>query len=126
MGAAALAVAAFAGTGFLAGAGFLAESLVIFLGTTRPFEDFWQDSNTGPAVRKAPSHRSRTEETKVRRCSTPVHPGTNASCYCNIRQGERSDQPLIAADAHFVSLSLWQTLQALGMAMASVCAGVTK
>src|SRR4029078_6196899 len=42
------------------------------------------------------------------------------------RQGERSDQVFRAAVAQAVVLSVWQTLQALGIFRASVWRGVTK
>lgn len=44
----------------------------------------------------------------------------------DIRQIERSPQPASAVAAHSVLLSLWHTLQALGIFSASVWAGVTK
>ena len=45
---------------------------------------------------------------------------------CATRQGERSVQVFSAVVAHAVSLSVWQTLQAFGIFVASVCAGDTK
>jgi hypothetical protein len=50
----------------------------------------------------------------------------SAAPQCAMRQGERSVHVFNAADAHAVSLSVWQTLHAFGIPNASVCAGVTK
>ena len=61
---------------------------------------------------------------------TPVETGRfAASCaaaYWTILQGDRSPQVFKASAAHEAGLSVWQALQALGIFMASLIAGVTK
>lgn len=41
-----------------------------------------------------------------------------------MRQGDRSSQPFNASVAHAVVLSVWHRLQAFGIFIASLCAGV--
>ena len=49
-----------------------------------------------------------------------------SSDYFAIRQGERSDQDFKASAAQVLVLSVWHTLQALGIFIESVSAGLTK
>jgi hypothetical protein len=48
------------------------------------------------------------------------------SYHCSIRHGERSVHDFKASAVHAVDLSVWHTLQALGIFNVSVLAGPTK